>query len=383
MPLTVRDVAPKNGVFITTVSRSLHFFDGFPARIFISTVCKTLFSKSTLHRFGKEKEAFIMAYENETLGKLLSDPRIAPVASDAIRNRDISREPLWNKTLAQLKSEHFFSGEIGLGIQRLYRAAETGSWYFPLDEYDHTAEQTGTHVIWFPSDDPRADERPFIFLVPGGGFVNVWNLTEGWPIAEQYNRLGYHVFILTYQVNGRDRLLENNMLDFARALRFIRENEAHFYVHGDQYISCGFSAGGYLVCLWNTAMGYSAYHLPKPQAVFPVYPVTSLKLNHGEENKDASMGLYGCLRDEAAAKCYEIPEHAEGFPPCALFLAAGDELVNPQHSLLLAKALDRLHIPCLVEVGASGGHGFADGSGMCMAGWTGRAVQWYESMLRL
>ena len=56
--------------------------------------------------------------------------------------------------------------------------------------------------------------------------------------------------------------------------------------------------------------------------------------------------------------------------------------MNPVHSLLLAKALDKLHIPCIVEVGASGGHGFADGSGMCMAGWTGRAIQWYESISR-
>jgi len=36
-------------------------------------------------------------------------------------------------------------------------------------------------LIRLPSDAPEADERPFILLVPGGGFVNVWNLTEGWP----------------------------------------------------------------------------------------------------------------------------------------------------------------------------------------------------------
>ena len=323
-----------------------------------------------------------MPYEHETLRALLGDPRIAPVAGDAIRNRDLSREPLWDKTPSELKAEHFFTGEIGLGIRRLYEAADSGNWYFPLDEYEKSPEKTGTHVVWFPSGDPKADERPFILLVPGGGFVNVWNLTEGWPIAEQYNRLGYHVFILTYQVNGRRSLLEHNMRDFARALRFIRDNEARFHLRGDRYITCGFSAGGYLVCLWNTEMGYPAYDLAKPRAVFPVYPVTSLKLNRREENPEASLGLYGCSREEAAAQCYEIPEHAEGFPPCALFLAAGDELVDPRHSLLLAKVLDKLQIPCIVEVGASGGHGFADGSGMCMAGWTGRAVQWYESITR-
>ena len=78
--------------------------------------------------------------------------------------------------------------------------------------------------------------------------------------------------------------------------------------------------------------------------------------------------------------CYEIPEHAEGFPPCAFFLAAGDELVDPQHSKLLAGALEKLNIPCRLEIGPEGGHGFADGSGMCMEGWPERAVSWYESL---
>ena len=33
-----------------------------------------------------------MAYENETLGALLSDPRIAPIAAEAIRNRNMKEE---------------------------------------------------------------------------------------------------------------------------------------------------------------------------------------------------------------------------------------------------------------------------------------------------
>ena len=326
-----------------------------------------------------------MAFENETLGALLSDARIAPIADEAIRNRNLKEEPLWNKTLAQIRSEIFFTSDIGSGMERLYRAAKTGEWYYPLYSEEECAAEPariGTNILWFPSDDPAAGERPFIFLVPGGGFVNVWNLTEGWPIAEQFNRWGYHVFILTYQVDGTEKLLKKNMGDFARALGFIRENEARFHIKGDRYITCGFSAGGYLVCLRNTKMGYAAYGLPKPRAVFPIYPVTSLKerIRYGSSDLASAVRLYGCSLEEAAQTEFEIPEHAEGFPPCAIFLAAGDELVNPENSRLLAMALDRLHIPCMLEIGASGGHGFADGSGMCMAGWTKRAVSWYDSI---
>lgn len=326
-----------------------------------------------------------MAHENDTLGALLSDPRVAPIAADAIRNRDLKAEPLWNTPLSRLNSERLLSGDIGRGIDRLYRAADTGEWYFPLYTGDECAEEParkGVNVAWFPSDAPRADERPFILLVPGGGFVNVWNLTEGWPIAERFNRYGYHVFILTYQVDGDAALLEKNMQDIARALRFIRDNGRRFGLRGDRYITCGFSAGGYLVCLWNTQKGYPAHDLPGPRATLPIYPVTTLKpgIRYIPADPATSMRLFGCAIEEAARTDFEIPEHVEGFPPCAIFVAAGDDLVDPENSKLLARALEKRHIPCRLEIGPAGSHGFADGSGMCMAGWIGRAVRWYEGL---
>ncbi len=326
-----------------------------------------------------------MTLEYKILGDLLSDPLIREVARDAVRNRDLRQEELWNKTLAQLREERFFSGEIGAGIRRLYRAAEAGDWYFPLyspEECEEDPARRGVSLVRFSADAPEADERPWILLVPGGGFVNVWNLTEGWPIAEQFNRYGYHVFILTYQVDGQEKLLEKNMEDFARAVRFVGEHADRFRVRAERYITCGFSAGGYLVCLWNTRKGYPLHGLPKPQACFPVYPVVTLKkgIRYGSEDPAESIRLYGCPLEEAAQTEYEIPEHAEGFPPCAIFLAAGDDLVDPENSRMLARALEALKIPCRLEIGPEGGHGFADGSGMCMEGWTQRAVRWYESL---
>ncbi len=326
-----------------------------------------------------------MTFENVALGALLSDPRIAPVAANAIRGRDLRAEPLWDMTLARLKDEQFFSGDIGSGLERLVRAAETGTWHYPLYGADECAEdpgRAGTNVVWFPSDAPGADARPFILLVPGGGFVNVWNLTEGWPIAGRFNRLGYHVFILTYQVDAREKLLEKDMEDFARALGLIRANAARFRVQADRYITCGFSAGGYLVCLWNTGKGYPAFGLPKPRASFPIYPVTSLRedIRYISSDPAESNRLFGCSIEEAARTDYEIPAHVGGFPPSAVFVTDEDELVNPENSRQLAAALKAKGIPCRLEVGPTGGHGFADGSGMCMAGWTERAVRWYESL---
>ena len=324
-----------------------------------------------------------MISEYRVLGDLLCDPRIRRIAPDAIRNMDLRKEPMWNKTLAQLKEEHF-GGEIGEGIDRLYAAADSGEWYYPLyseEECAADAARRDVSAVWLPSAEPGADERPFILLVPGGGFVNVWNLTEGWPVAAQFNRLGYHVLILTYQVDGTEKLLDKNMEDFSRAVRLVLEHEDLFHARGDRYITCGFSAGGYLICLWNTKeKGYAAFGLPKPQASFPVYPFVSPKRDAADDDPEWGIRLYGCPTAEAVRTAYEIPEHAEGFPPSAVFLAAGDELVSPEHSKMLAAALEKLSIPCRLEIGPEGGHGFADGTGMCMAGWTERAVRWYESL---
>ena len=322
---------------------------------------------------------------NKTLGELLSDERIAPVADDAIANWDLPHQEIWNKSLLTLRQEGF-GGEIARGLDRLYAAAETGEWYYKVysDEECLEAPHRGeVSLVWLPSGDPGAANRPFILLVPGGGFVNVWNLTEGWPVADRFNDLGYHVFELTYQVRGDDHVLARNMEDFAAALRFIRANAARFGVSPDAYIPCGFSAGGYLVCLWNVReMGYGRFGLPRPSAVFPIYPLVSWKrlIRYGGDDAQLAARLFGHGFEQAANSPYEVPDHVEGFAPCALFAAAQDDLVSPENSRMLARALEAKNIPCRLEIGPEGGHGFADGTGMCMAGWPERAIRWYEQI---
>ncbi len=325
-----------------------------------------------------------MISEEATLGEILSQPLLSPVAADAIRGRKLSDTPLWKKSFRQI-GQGLLGGDVRRGLTRLTEAARGGDWFYRIYDEEECAEnpdRRSVHLVFLPAGSRRPG-RPFILLVPGGGFVNVWNLTEGWPVAAQFNDLGYDVFILTYQVNGEADILEREMQDFARALRFIAANAKRFGVEADKYITCGFSAGGYLVCLWNVReKGFRAFDLPKPRAVFPVYPLTSWRLAAKRDPLDEAleMRLFGMSAEEAAKTPYEIPEHAGDFPPCALFLAAGDELVPAEHSKALDRALRKAGIPCRLEIGPEGGHGFADGTGMCMQGWIRRAVRWVEGL---
>ena len=324
--------------------------------------------------------------KNRTLQSILEDPRIAQIAPDAIRNRDLSKEEFYHWTLQEIADKMGWRC-LERSFGRLFKAAET-DYYFPLysaAECEQAPEKKGTNLVYLPCDDRAADERPFIFLVPGGGFVNVWNLTEGWPVAQLFNELGYHVFVLTYQVDVEAAAVRA-MDDFARAMEIIAAHRQQFHVNPERYITCGFSAGGYLVCLWNTEKGYPAFRLPKPQACFPIYPCTSYRLMNAEEwddaeDKDAfAMSGVGCTMQEACNSCFEIPAHVQGFPSTALFATAEDDLVDPEHSRTLARALENAGIPCRLEIGPTGGHGFADGIGMCMEGWPERAIRWYERL---
>ena len=69
--------------------------------------------------------------EKKTLAELLSDPRIRPIASDAITGMDLKREGLWDKSIEQLREEQF-GGGLTHGFDRLFAAADSGEWYYSL-----------------------------------------------------------------------------------------------------------------------------------------------------------------------------------------------------------------------------------------------------------
>lgn len=329
--------------------------------------------------------------KDKTLRELLENPVIAAIAPDAIKGRDLSEEEFYDWTLQQIADEMGWRS-LEKGFTKLFEVAEKGDYYYKLyseEECKESPTRENANFVYFPSKDAGAGERPYILLVPGGGFFNVWNLTEGWPIARYFNELGYHVFILTYQVGVEIAgCAVKAMEDMARAIEIIASRKEQFQVNPNNYITCGFSAGGYIVCLWNTKKGYRAFNLQKPKACFPIYSLTSYAILENEMNEWVSWeGIndlvyrgVGCSVEEARNSCFEIPSNAEGFPPTALFLAAEDRMVLPEHSKRLAAALGRLGIPCKMEIGPTGGHGFACGVGMCMEGWPARAIKWYEEV---
>lgn len=300
-----------------------------------------------------------------------------------IVNMDIPNDPNFNRTLKEIDTDSWSMKGLLSGLNRLQEMIRRGHHMIPISTEEERAADPRfdlTGFLYFPSDDPEADNRPFVMVVPGGGYVNVWNLTEGYPIAAHFNELGFHAFILTYRVTGTG-LMPRPLDDLAQALRIIRENASEFHVDPEKYYITGFSAGGNLVSMWCTEHhGYRCYDLPKPQAVFPVYPVVSWRQLAAVDSHDYfSMVTLGLPIKEAAESDWNAEDQVKTFPPAYIVLTADDELVPPDQSRILARALDEAGIPNVLEIGEHGGHGFAEGWKADTKGWIERAAEFAEA----
>ena len=307
-----------------------------------------------------------------------------------IVNMDLLNDPNFGRTLGEIDTDSWSMKGLIKGLLRLQEMIRRGHHMIPISTEEERAkdplfEKTG--FLYFPSDDPAADTKPYIMVVPGGAYTNVWNLTEGYPVAAHFNELGYHAFIMSYRVNNVNAkifpeggLMPRPLDDLAQAFKIIRERKAEFRVDPDKYLITGFSAGGSLVSLWcDTRHGYPCYGIPKPQAVFPVYPVVSWRQLAAVRNYDGfSMATIGLTLKEAAESDWNAEDNVQGFPPAYIVLTADDDLVPPEQSKILARALDAAGIPNVLEIGEKGGHGFAEGWKADTCGWIERAAAFAE-----
>lgn len=275
------------------------------------------------------------------------------------------------------------------GAEYLIRRAEKGQYLYrvyPKKDWKETPEKRDVNVIHFPAEDKEeAKKKPYLMVCPGGAYVNVCALSEGYPIAKQFNQLGYDVFVVNYRVRNFD-VMPKPLEDLAACVGYVRENaEAFDLGRKDSYIVCGFSAGGNLCALWGTKhLGYAHYDLPRPKALFPVYPVTDLHLFDGIPQETIDMFLATMLGEDVSEERkqeYSVIGHIDGdYPPCYIACCRDDETVPCVNSEKMYETLQRNRIPSVLEMGEHGGHGFGDGRFADTNGWMERAAAFAEGL---
>lgn len=261
-------------------------------------------------------------------------------------------------------------------LERIFRGEKVLYDVYTPEEIAVEPSKASVKLLYFGVEEAG---KPFVMLCPGGGYNSVCTVIEGLSTAQEFNGLGYPVFILNYRVGYQD-LLPDPIDDVAAALRYIFANAEEFGVSTDHYAVGGFSAGGHLAAEWGTDnLGYAQYGLPKPDALFLVYPVIDLLIRKGRE---AAMDrYYGGHTSEILSK-YCVNQHLwEGYPPSFLVHCKDDTGVPPRNSIAVSEGLNGLGIPNELLLGEYGGHGFGSGRSTAVEGWTARAAAFWEAQM--
>lgn len=269
------------------------------------------------------------------------------------------------------------------GLNRLQELGDMTENIHPVYSEEECAADPAkkdVHVTFLPAK-TEIKKKDIIILVPGGSYTDVCSVCEGYPVASRLNELGYSAFILNYRVS-EEGILPKPMDDLAVAVRYLLKNAESFGLSPENYVVCGFSAGGHLTSEWGTDNhGYSSYGLPKPAAMFPIYPEVNLKQFYPQYKEGFLLSMLGKGQSEERISEYSADQHvSEKYPPCYICLCRDDDIVPPENSMLLCRALEKAGVPYHLELDEKGGHGFGDGRGTDAYGWIDRAVEYYEAL---
>ena len=317
---------------------------------------------------------------------LIAGPRYGKLFIDSgVDPEEVKYVPDWH--IKNMGPVNWNPDSVVEGLEYLRKAAKKGRLvYRPYSPEERKADPTKRSVnfMHFPGG-KNSDQKPWIVVCAGGGYQEVCNAAEGFPIAKRFNAKGYTVFMLSYRVSIKG-LMPGPLDDVAATVRYVRAHAEEFRVDPDRYIVNGYSAGGNLTALWGTEnKGWKHYKLPKPVALFPIYPAISTPLLgddiHAEPLKTYAEIMFGKNPHPRTIASYDVDKHmTDNYPPCYIVYCKDDLTVPPVNSETLKKLLDDRGIPAVLEAHETGGHGFGEGRGTAADGWTERALAFAEKL---
>jgi len=248
-----------------------------------------------------------------------------------------------------------------------------------------------------PSGNPADDFQPYIdtflldgasdalggvLVLPGGGYHHRAK-HEGNPVAEKFNALGYHAFVLQYRV--APYTAPAPQLDLVRAVKIIRSHAQEWKL--GKLAVLGFSAGGHLAASgaifsekYEKAEGDAADDFcGKADAMILCYPVISFCDEFGH----AGSGQNLCGSVEAGQQSDVADMHLavnDSTPPAFLWHTADDGAAQVRNSIEFANSMWQSGKKCELHVFPHAPHGKGLGLGLkdiCV--WPELAAQFLET----
>lgn len=208
-----------------------------------------------------------------------------------------------------------------------------------------------------------------ILSTPGGAYVDVWDKTEGFSLADWYNEMGIVYAVLKYRLpNGHK---EVPLDDVQEAMRILRSHagEYGFKKLGIQ----GNSAGGHLAAMTST---HYTNEINRPDFTILFYPVvtldpayTHLQTMHNLLGENPSQKLIDQFSNE---KCV-TPDT----PPAFIMHSTNDDAVPVRNSIEYYTSLVKNGVDySAMYIMPVGGHGWADHEFPYMYAWRDALKTW-------
>ena len=232
---------------------------------------------------------------------------------------------------------------------------------------------------------PAAKElatRAAVIVCPGGGYARLSDVKEGSDVARWLNSLGISSFVLKYRLGTRYHQ-PNQLLDAARALRYVRANAKRWDIDQDKIGIIGFSAGGHLASTLGTN-----FDSGKPDSADPVervssrpdlmmliYPVITMgEFAHAGSKKNL---LDENPSEELVKKYSNELQVTTNTPPSFLVHTMTDATVPVENSIMFVQALRKAKVPVEFHLYEKGPHGFGLApTDPVLASWTARCADW-------
>lgn len=184
------------------------------------------------------------------------------------------------------------------------------------------------------------EKRPAVIVLPGGGY-SMCSDREADPVALAFAKEGFQTFILRYTVSATDKahIWPHPIEDYDEAFDLIRANAEKWGVDMERVATCGFSAGGHLAACTATMARN------RPAAAILGYPAL----------------LPGVVEGCIVGAPYPVEHIDRKTPPCFIFIARDDGIVNVKNATAFADALEDNGIMFELHVYSYGNHGFSTG----------------------
>lgn len=203
-------------------------------------------------------------------------------------------------------------------------------------------------------------KRPAVIVCPGGAYA-MTSKREWEPVAMQFVALGFNVFVLDYLCQPQGVKYPEQLLEFACAVDYVKQNADSYHVNANEVFAVGFSAGGHLVANLSVNNGtvekyYDGKLNYRLTASCLGYPVISAEYGHTGSHVNLLGGLDN--KDLVCETALDKQVNANT-GPSFIWSTSQDNAVPCVNALQYAKALADNNVLFELHVYPQGVHGLS------------------------